>query len=134
MDGLRIGQVAQRAGIATSTLRYYEEIGLLEPARRVSGRRLYDDGVFQRLALIQSGQQAGFTLAEIGVLLHHVLDAQSGGATWHDLVKRKLSEMEAKLRSIESMRGLLEDIMNCDDEALAECIVQTTRRHPALSL
>ena len=132
MAEISISDVTQQTGVPPSTLRYYEEIGLLHPTRRVGNRRQYDESVLQRLALIQSGQQAGFTLAEVGVLLNNVLDANStsGAGGWHDLMERKLQEMDAMLRNIQRMKRLLEDIMNCEDETLAECIVLTAQRHP----
>ena len=129
MAEMTISQVTQQTGVRPSALRYYEEIGLLSPTRRVSGRRQYDESVLQRLALIQTGQQAGFTLAELGILLNDVLDSQAGREGWQALVERKLSEMEARLRHIESMKRLLEDIMDCDDASLAECIVLTGQMH-----
>lgn len=129
MAAISIRQVTQQTGVRPSTLRYYEEIGLLHPTGRVSGRRQYDEGVLQRLALIQTGQQAGFTLAELGVLLNNILEAEAGGMGWHELVERKLREMDALLRNIESMKRLLEDIRDCDDVSLAECIVLTGQRH-----
>ena len=129
MAEISINQVTQQTGIRPSTLRYYDEIGLLRPIRRVGGRRQYDESVLQRLALIQTGQQAGFTLAELAILLNNVLDSESGGAGWHELVERKLKEMDARMRHIASMKRLLEDIIDCDDESLAECIVQTGQRH-----
>ena len=130
MAEISITEVTQQTGVRPSTLRYYEEIGLIHPTRRVGGRRQYDESVFQRLALIQTGQQAGFTLAEVGVLLQTVLDAESRGAEWHALANRKLSEMDAMLRNIQNMKLLLEDIMNCDDASLAECIVLTGQKYP----
>jgi MerR family redox-sensitive transcriptional activator SoxR len=129
MAELTISEVTQQTGVRPSTLRYYEELGLLRPVRRISGRRHYDESVLQRLALIRTGQQAGFTLAEMGILLNNVLDSQSGGAVWHELVDRKLREMDTLLRNVTSMKRLLEDIMDCEDASLAECIVQTGRRH-----
>ena len=68
MPEISISQVTQQTGLRPSALRYYEELGLLHPTRRISGRRQYDEDVLQRLALIQTGQQAGFTLAELGLL------------------------------------------------------------------
>ena len=127
MAEMSISQVTQQTGVRPSALRYYEEIGLLSPTRRVGGRRQYDESVLQRLALIQTGQQAGFTLAELSILLNNVLE--SGGAEWHDLISRKLHEMDRLLHNIESMKRLLEDIMDCDDASLAECIVLTGQRH-----
>jgi MerR family transcriptional regulator, redox-sensitive transcriptional activator SoxR len=129
MAEMSINQVTQQTGVRPSALRYYEEIGLLRPTRRVSGRRHYDESVLQRLALIHTGQQAGFTLAELATLLNNVLDSETGGAGWHELVDRKLKEMDAMQRNIESMKGLLKDIMDCDDASLAECIVLTGQRH-----
>jgi len=129
MADISISQVTQETGVRPSALRYYEEIGLLRPTGRVSGRRQYDESVFQRVALIQTGQQAGFTLAELGTLLNNALDSDSGGADWHELVDRKLKEMDTLLHNIESMKNLLQDIMDCDDASLAECIVLTGQRH-----
>lgn len=134
MAELSISEVTQASGVRPSALRYYEEIGLLRPIRRVNGRRHYDESVLQRLALIQTGQQAGFTLAELRVLLNNVMDSEAGSAGWHELVDRKLKEMAALLRNIESMKRLLEDIMDCDDASLAECIVLTGKRHATTQL
>ena len=130
MAEISITEVTQQTGVRPSTLRYYEEIGLIHPTRRVGGRRQYDESVFQRLALIQTGQQAGFTLAEVGVLLQTVLDAESRGAEWHALANRKLREMDAMKLNIQNMKRLLEDIMNCDDASLAESIVLTGQKYP----
>jgi MerR family transcriptional regulator, redox-sensitive transcriptional activator SoxR len=129
MAEISISEVTQQTGVRPSALRYYEEIGLVRPVRRIGGRRHYDESVLQRLALIQTGQQAGFTLAEMGMLLNNVLDAESARPEWHALVDRKLAEMEATLRHIQSMKRLLVDIMDCDDSMLAECIVLKGRRH-----
>src|SRR5688500_3067378 len=111
MAEISISEVTQQTGVRPSALRYYEEIGLVRPVRRVGGRRHYDESVLQRLALIQTGQQAGFTLAEMGALLNNVIDAGAARPEWHALVDRKLEEMEATLRHIESMKRLLVDIM-----------------------
>jgi MerR family transcriptional regulator, redox-sensitive transcriptional activator SoxR len=129
MAEISISEVTAQTGVRPSALRYYEEIGLVRPVRRVGGRRHYDESVLQRLALIQTGQQAGFTLAEMGMLLNNVLDAEAARPEWHALVDRKLAEMEATLRHIQSMKRLLVDIMDCDDAMLAECIVLKGRRH-----
>lgn len=129
MAELSIMQVTQQTGVRPSALRYYEEIGLIRPSRRVGGRRHYDAGVIQRLALIHTGQQAGFTLAELGILLNNALDSTASSVQWHALVERKLVEMDARLRDIQRMKGLLTDIMDCDDAILAECIVQTGEKH-----
>lgn len=129
MAAISISQVTQETGVRPSTLRYYEEIGLLSPTGRSGGRRQYNESVFQRLALIQTGQQAGFTLAELGILLNQILESESGSARWHELIDRKLKEMDALRRNVERMQRLLEDIQACEDDSLAECIVWTGQQH-----
>lgn len=67
---LTIGEVAQLAGLQTSTLRYYESIGLLNPPRRISGQRRYTREVLQILAVIRLAKEVNFSLPEIRALLH----------------------------------------------------------------
>src|SRR5579885_2066654 len=98
MQDMTIGEVARQAGIRTSTLRYYEEIGLLPAASRVNGQRRYDAGVLQTLALIHVAQQAGFTVAEIRVLLNSMLTGAAPSADWQTLAQQKLEEVENRLR------------------------------------
>ena len=66
---LTIGQVARRAGLNVSAIRFYEAEGLLPEAIRVSGQRRYSDEVFGRLAVIDVAKRAGFSLEEIRTLL-----------------------------------------------------------------
>ena len=69
MPALTIGAVAALAGKRPSSIRYYEQIGLLPPATRVSGRRVYGLDTVRTLAVIETGQRAGLTLEEIKALL-----------------------------------------------------------------
>ncbi|HEY3765682.1 MAG TPA: MerR family transcriptional regulator, partial [Gaiellales bacterium] len=66
---LSIGEVAARAGVRTSALRYYEDEGLLAPVARVGGRRRYTAAAIERLTLIRFCQGLGFSLAEIRTIL-----------------------------------------------------------------
>src|SRR5205085_10290790 len=75
MDELTISQVARQAGVRPSTIRYYESIDVLPPARRLNGRRRYDPAILDRLAFIQITQQLGFTLSEIQLLFQHQAEA-----------------------------------------------------------
>ena len=68
MDVLDIAEVAQQSGLPASTLRYYEERGLIESIGRRGLRRLFDAQILERLALISLAQAAGFTLDEIGTM------------------------------------------------------------------
>jgi MerR family redox-sensitive transcriptional activator SoxR len=130
---LTISQVARQVGVRTSTLRYYEEIGLLAAPHRVSGQRRYDPNVLQRLAVIQTAQQAGFTLEEIRILFNDILPSSSPTPRWRDLVERKLDELNTMLLHVQSMKTLLEDVMNCGDPQLADCIYNTGQKYRAMS-
>jgi MerR family redox-sensitive transcriptional activator SoxR len=125
MAQMMIGEVAQQVGVRASTLRYYERIGLLPVPARVSGRRQYDASIVQRLEIIKTAQQAGFSLDETRLLLDDILPGTASSAQWHDLFQRKLEELNTLLGNVQSMKLLLEDIMACDDEQLEECIYQT---------
>src|SRR5262249_59262481 len=65
MEGLSISQVARQVGLRPSAIRYYEDIGVLAPPRRVNGRRRYDQTTAARLALILRARATGFSLDEI---------------------------------------------------------------------
>jgi MerR family redox-sensitive transcriptional activator SoxR len=69
---LSIGEVARRAGLRASALRYYERIGLLPRAVRVGGRRRYDPRILDRLAIVRLGQYVGLRISEIRWLLNEV--------------------------------------------------------------
>ena len=127
--GLRVGEVAQLAGLLPTTLRYYESIGLLPNPQRENGSRRYDASVFERLEMIRTAQQAGFTLAEIRVLFDEILWNEAPAAKWNSLIQRKLTEINGMLVNIQNMKHLLEDILECDNEHLAECIFQTGQKH-----
>jgi len=126
---LTIGEVAQRAGIRASTLRYYERKGLLPAPMRVNGQRRYEASVLQTLGLIHIAQQAGFTIAEIRLLLNTILSNKTASSEWQTLARRKLQEVERRLMHIQSMKRLLEEVLGCDYPELAECIYDVGQRH-----
>ena len=90
-ERLTIGEVAQGAGVATTTLRYYEREGLLAPTDRSrAGYRLYDDGAVQRLEFIRAAKAVGFTLDDIRALLE--LNGDSPCKQVHSLIERRVAE------------------------------------------
>jgi MerR family redox-sensitive transcriptional activator SoxR len=129
MPEMTISEVARRAGLRPSTLRYYEKMGLLPVAIRRGGRRRYDSPILQRLAIIHTARQAGFTLTEIATLVNDILPSPSPGPEWRELLQRKMTELDTLLSHVEQMRSLLEDVMSCDDPELADCIYETGQRH-----
>src|SRR6202795_704271 len=80
--------------VRPSTLRYYERIGLLPAARRVAGRRRYDDYALNQVELITYAKRAGFTLAQIRDLRENASFGKSPASLWHDLASRKAAELD----------------------------------------
>lgn len=115
---LSIGEVAKRTGLRPSALRYYEEVGLISPAGRVSGRRHYDVSVLDRLAVIACAQEAGFTIAEVRELL---AGDDEPSARWRALAERKLREVDAIIEKAQATRRLLEESLHCNCVALEQC-------------
>ena len=99
---MRIGEVAQRAGVKTSLLRYYEDVGLLPEPERVSGQRRYDHTVLRRLAVIDVAQRAGMSLDEIRLLVQHGTEPMSGQL--RELATRKLPEIDALIERAQRVR------------------------------
>ena len=118
---LTIGEVARRAGVATSAIRYYESIGLLPPADRVHGHRRYGSDVLGKLAFVGVAQSAGFTLEEIKQLMRGSDGAEGMATQMRALSSAKLTEVEALLARANAMKGWLEVANTCTCTTPAEC-------------
>jgi len=122
MEELSIGEVARRAGIRASAIRYYESVELLPAPQRINGRRRYDSSVLERLAVIQMAQQAGFTVAEIRTLFNGFPTETPASARWEVLARQKLVEVDALIRRVRAMKRVLEEeLMRCSCLTLDEC-------------
>ena len=133
---LTIGEVARRAGVATSVLRYYERIGLLPPPARVGGQRRYDTDVVGRLGFIGVAQNAGFKLREIKELIDGSDGAGDLGTSMRSLSTQKLDEVEALLERTLVMKGWLEKAKDCGCSTPEECALfpAVGESHPASDL
>jgi MerR family transcriptional regulator, redox-sensitive transcriptional activator SoxR len=118
---LTIGEVARRAGLATSSIRYYESIGLLPEPARLHGQRRYRTDVLGRLAFIGVAQGAGFKLEEIKELVVGVDGAGGMAGQMRALSSRKLGEVEALLARTQAMKGWLEVAKQCGCDTPADC-------------
>ena len=104
--GLQIGEVAKRASVSIDTIRYYEKVKLLpRPARSSGGFRLFASEHIERVRFIKQAQELGLSLEEIRGLL------ATGGAEEcrrvRDLLKRKLSELDERLKAMKDFRRVL---------------------------
>jgi MerR family redox-sensitive transcriptional activator SoxR len=122
---LTIGDVAREAGVAATTLRYYEQIGLLPPPARLGGRRRYDSSVLGRLEVIRLCKSAGFALEEIQLLF---ADDAPGRPASRALAEAKLAEIDDQMASLARARAVIEWGMNCTCPSIDAC---TCGIHPA---
>jgi MerR family redox-sensitive transcriptional activator SoxR len=118
---LEIGEVARRAGLRPSAVRYYEERGLIEPVGRSGGRRFYGEEAVERLVLITFAKDAGFSLDEIRTLLTGFPDDTPAGVRWSQLAAAKLAELDVMAQRIDTMRTALRGISRCGCNDLDQC-------------
>lgn len=116
-----IGELARRAGVAASAIRYYERIGLLPPSRRVNTKRRYDSTILSRISLIRTAQQAGFTIAEIQTLLYDFPLNTPPSQRWHALAGKKIVELDELIGRVQAMKALLEQTLHCQCSTIDEC-------------
>ena len=125
---LAIGEVAARAGMSTSRIRYYEARGLLPVAERAAGKRRYAEEVFRRLAIIDAAQQVGFTLEEIRDLLG------SRDELAHERLRQlallKLPELDDLIARATSVRRVLKICSRCNCESIDVCRMFDERTLP----
>ena len=114
-----IGEVARRAGVATSTVRYYERRGLLEADARESGQRRYRSETLRLLVFIGMLQDAGLSLDDIdGILNAASVDE------WKEIAQRRLEVLDADIARLENARSYLQGALLCRfDHPVTECAV-----------
>lgn len=116
---LAIGEVAQRAGMSTSRIRYYEARGLLPVPERSAGKRRYSEAVFRRLAIIDAAQRVGFTLEEIRDMLG--ARDQPAHERLRQLALLKLPELDELIARATSVRRVLKICSRCNCESIDVC-------------
>lgn len=121
MSEMLIGEVAQKTGIATSAIRYYEEIGLLPQPNRVNGRRRYGGDIIQHLTIIRAAQNASWSLAEIKELFLGFPDHASLSERWKAQAPQKISELESLIEQTQKTKQMLESTMDCTCTNLQDC-------------
>lgn len=118
---MKIGEVANHAGVNVQTLRYYERCGLLrEPGRRGSGYRDYPAETVRVVRFIKRAQKLGFSLMDITELLRVSADGPNCCAEVRALAHRKLSEIDAKIAALSAMRRALKTLARGCEQPLPQ--------------
>jgi DNA-binding transcriptional MerR regulator len=117
MTDLDIAEVAHRAGVPASTLRFYEEKGLIASTGRRGLRRQYDPGVLERLALIALGRTAGFSLDEIA----HMFAPDGQPRIDRRMLSDKADELDHRIRELSVLRDSLRHAAACPAPSHLEC-------------
>jgi MerR family transcriptional regulator, copper efflux regulator len=106
---VRIGELAERAGISAKAIRYYEQIGVLTPpARTPSGYRDYDHATLGRLEFVRAAQAVGLTLGEIRQVIAFRDDGQTPCEHVAALLQRRAAEVDARIAELQQLRGELD--------------------------
>ena len=119
---MKIGELASRAGLNASAIRYYEKVGLLAPATRINGQRRYPAEALDRLLLIRFAGEMDFTLAEIRIFLKGLRTNAPVGPRWKKLANRKITEVERNIRRSLLLKDLLQHLLRCSCPALHTCV------------
>lgn len=121
-DGLTVGEVARRSGFATSALRYYEEVGLIESDRTSGNQRRYPRPVLRRLAFIAAARHVGLTLEEIKAALDRLPRRRTPTKTdWNRLSRAWRGRLDAEIAALEQLRDRLDHCIGCGCLSLQEC-------------
>ncbi len=121
-DGLSIGALAARTGLAVSAIRYYEAQGLIKPWRNSGGQRRFERADLRRLSFIMIAQQFGFTLPQI----KDKLDRLPGGRTptkadWARISESFRAALDARIATLTKLRDNLDGCIGCGCLSLEAC-------------
>jgi MerR family copper efflux transcriptional regulator len=119
---MNIGQAAERSGLPPKTIRYYEDIGLLKPARRANGFRDYSDRDVHELRFIGRSRNLGFTVEECRHLLELYRDKGRASAEVRDMASAHIQAIHAKIEELRSMeRTLTHLVEQCAGDDRPDC-------------
>ncbi len=119
---LTIGDVARRAGVATSALRFYEDQGLITSTRNDAGHRRYHGDVLRRVSFIRVAQKVGLSLAEIAAALDSLPSGRAPTRSeWHDLSTSWQGRLDEQMRLLVNLRDRLDGCIGCGCLSLDVC-------------
>lgn len=119
---MKIGVVAEALGMPSSTIRYYEREGLINPIGRVAGRREFDEQSILTLRFLKLAQSAGFALGEIRQLLNIGFGEDRQDEDWRGFLQSKRCAVKAQMDDLRRMDEMLEKFEGCACTSLSDCM------------
>lgn len=119
---MNVGAAARRSGLPAKTIRYYEDIGLIRPARAGNGYRDYSSDDVHRLAFLRRARGLGFSIEDCRQLMALYRDKSRASHDVRELAKSHVAAIEEKVRELESMRGTLQKLIRaCHGDERPDC-------------
>jgi len=120
---MNIGEAADHSGVPAKTIRYYEEIGLIQPALRASNNyRHYDETRIRTLQFLKRARSLGFTIEECRELLSLYQDRSRSSADVKRIAQQRVDHINQKIAELEGMRDTLENLIaDCHGDHLPDC-------------
>ncbi|MBD5638871.1 MerR family transcriptional regulator [Clostridium botulinum] len=116
MNKMTRGELARQTGVSTSTIRYYEDSGILPAPKRIAnGYRVYTDDYLVKIKFIKDAKSLGYSLKEIKEILQ-MLSQEMDGENLKGLVKNKICEIEERIKTLHSIQRMLTDLLNTSEE------------------
>src|SRR5215470_11509255 len=119
---MKIGTLAQQAGLNASAIRYYEKIGLLPTPSRSGGQRRYSSEALDRVLLIRFASEMGFSLDDIRVFLSGIRETAPVGPRWKKLASRKILDLRELVVHARRLEKLMQGLSHCHCSSLHECV------------
>ena len=119
---MTIGEIAQRTGLPAKTIRYYEDIGLIKPARDTNGYRAFSEQDAHKLAFLGRARGFGFSIDECRTLLALYEDDSRASADVRQVAQEHLGRIEEKIAQLQEMRATLSDLVSaCAGDNRPDC-------------
>lgn len=119
---MNIGDIARRTGLPPKTIRYYEEIGLIRPARDANGYRVFRDSDAHKLAFLGRARALGFSIEDCRTLLALYEDEARASADVKRVAQEHLGQIEEKIAQLQAMRATLNDLVHaCAGDNRPDC-------------
>ncbi len=119
---MNIGQVAEKSGLPSKTIRYYEDIGLIRPDRSANGYRDFSESHLHKLTFLQRARSLGFTIEDCRTLLSLYEDTDRASADVKAMAREHLDKIADKISELEAMQATLSDLVSkCHGDDRPDC-------------